>query len=71
MEGVQPRLAGLGRRLLLEPGVVLVATIRGDGTPRVNPVELWLMDGGLWMSMMCSRRRPPTWCGSRASWCTA
>src|SRR5258707_9441503 len=52
MEGLQPRLAGLGRRLLLEPGVVLVATIRGDGTPRVSPVEPWLMDGILWLSMM-------------------
>ncbi len=52
MEGLQPHLAGLGRRLLLEPGVVVVATIRGDGTPRVSPVEPWLMDGILWLSMM-------------------
>ena len=57
MEGVQPRLAGLGRRRLLEPGVVLVATIRGDGTPRVSPVEPFLMDGVLWLSMLWQSRK--------------
>jgi Pyridoxamine 5'-phosphate oxidase len=47
----QPRLAELGRRRLADPGVVLVATIRMDGTPRVSPVEplFWLND--LWLSM--------------------
>jgi Pyridoxamine 5'-phosphate oxidase len=57
MEGLQPRLAGLGRGRLLGPGVVLVATIRGDGTPRVSPVEPWLMDGILWLSMMWQSRK--------------
>jgi hypothetical protein len=32
--------------------VVLVGTIRRDGTPRISPVEPWLMDGELWLSMM-------------------
>src|SRR5215475_4196750 len=36
LERRQPALAGLGRRRLLEPGVVLIATIRGDGAPRVS-----------------------------------
>ena len=48
----QPRLAGLGRRLLIEPGVVLVATIRRDGTPRLSPVEPYVLDGDLLLSMM-------------------
>lgn len=52
MESIQPRLADLGRRRLLEPGVVLVATIRRDGTPRLSPVEPYLLDGNLWLSMM-------------------
>lgn len=52
MERSQPRLAELGRRRLLEPGVVLVATIRRDGTPRLSPVEPFVMDGDLWLSMM-------------------
>jgi hypothetical protein len=52
MENTQPRLAGLARQRLIEPGVVLVATIRRDGTPRLSPVEPFVMDGDLWLSMM-------------------
>jgi hypothetical protein len=47
LERRQPGLARVGRRRLLEPGVVSVATIRGDGTPRVSPVEPFLLDGAL------------------------
>jgi hypothetical protein len=39
IEKSQPRLGQLGRQRLIEPGVVLVATIRRDGTPRLSPVE--------------------------------
>jgi hypothetical protein len=52
LERRQPRLAAVGRKRLLEPGVVLVGTIRRDGTPRISPVEPWIMDGVLWLSMM-------------------
>jgi hypothetical protein len=52
IERCQPRLAELGRQRLLEPGVVLVVTIRRDGTPRLSPVEPVVMDGALWLSMM-------------------
>jgi Pyridoxamine 5'-phosphate oxidase len=52
LERRQPRLADLGRQRLLDPGVVLVATIRRDGTPRLSPVEPFLMDGDLWLSML-------------------
>jgi hypothetical protein len=48
----QPRLADLGRQRLLDPGVVLVATIRRDGTPRLSPVEPFVLDGTLWLSML-------------------
>ena len=51
-ESSQPRLAELGRRRLLEPGVVLVVTVRRDGTPRLSPVEPFVLDGDLWLSMM-------------------
>jgi hypothetical protein len=37
IECAQPRLAGVGRARLIEPGVVLVATIRQDGTARISP----------------------------------
>ena len=52
LERRQPGLADLGRQRLLDPGVVLVATIRRDGTPRVSPVEPLVMDGDLWLSML-------------------
>lgn len=52
VERRQPRLAELGRKRLMDPGVVLVATMRRDGTPRLSPVEPWIMDGALWLSMM-------------------
>jgi Pyridoxamine 5'-phosphate oxidase len=52
IENTQPRLAALGQRRLIEPGVVLVATIRQDGTARLSPVEPLVMDGDLWLSMM-------------------
>jgi len=57
MQRGQPRLAALGQRRLLEPGVVLVATIRADGAPRVSPVEPWVMDGTLWLSMLWQSRK--------------
>jgi hypothetical protein len=52
IEHAQPRLAGLAQQRLISPGVVLVATIRRDGTPRLSPVEPYLLDGALWLSMM-------------------
>jgi hypothetical protein len=48
----QVRLAGVGEDRLMRPGVVLVGTVRGDGTPRISPVEPWLMDDVLWLCMM-------------------
>src|SRR6266705_6800618 len=57
LERCQPGLATLGRRRLLDPGVVLVATIRGDGTPRISPVEPFVLDGTLWLSMLWHSRK--------------
>src|SRR5215475_14150412 len=51
-ERAQPRLAGLGKQRLIEPGVLLVGTIRRDGSPRLSPVEPLVMDGDLWLSMI-------------------
>lgn len=57
LERRQPRLASVGRRRLIEPGVLLVATIRRDGTPRLSPVEPFVMDGALLLSMMWGSRK--------------
>jgi hypothetical protein len=53
----QPRLAELARQRLLDPGVVLVVTIRGDGSPRLSPVEPFVLDGSLWLSMLWRSRK--------------
>lgn len=53
----QPRLAALGRRLLIERGVVLVGTTRSDGTPRISPVEPFVLDGELMLSMLWDSRK--------------
>lgn len=57
MVRAQPRLAELGERRLLARGVVLVATTRVDGTPRVSPVEPFVLDGVLWLSMLWGSRK--------------
>jgi hypothetical protein len=48
----QPRLAEVAHARLLEPGVVLVATLRQDGTPRLSPVEPFVLDGELLLAML-------------------
>src|SRR5690349_5106365 len=51
-EAAEPRLAGLAHDRLIEPGVVLVGTVRRDGSPRISPVEPFLLEGELWLSML-------------------
>jgi hypothetical protein len=51
-EAAVPRLAALGRDRLLDPGVVLVGTIRRDGSPRISPVEPFVFEGQLLLSML-------------------
>jgi hypothetical protein len=46
------RLAHMAHDRLVAPGVLLVATIRRDGTPRLSPVEPLIFDGDLHLSMM-------------------
>jgi hypothetical protein len=50
-EAQQPRFAALGREKLSGPGVVLVGTVRKDGSPRISPVEPLFWNGDLWLSM--------------------
>lgn len=53
----QPRLAELGRERLGVPGVVLVGTVRYDGTARISPVEPLFWADELWLSMMWGSRK--------------
>lgn len=57
LEHQQPRLAARARELLVDPGVLLVGTTRTDGTARISAVEPFLLDGGLWLSMMWGSRK--------------
>jgi hypothetical protein len=52
-----PRLAGVAHDRLIAPGVLLVVTIRRDGTARLSPVEPLVLDGDLWLSMMWQSRK--------------
>jgi hypothetical protein len=52
-----PRLARVAYDRLIVPGVLLVVTIRHDGTPRLSPVEPLVSGGELWLSMMWQSRK--------------
>ena len=51
-EMAAPGLARVAHDRLLAPGVVLVGTVRRDGSPRISPVEPFVLDGELWLSML-------------------
>lgn len=57
LRAAQPRLASVAHDRLVAPGVLLVATIRRDGTPRLSPVEPFVLDGDLWLSMLHGSRK--------------
>jgi general stress protein 26 len=48
----QPRLGAVLHDRLITPGVLLVVTVRRDGTPRLSPVEPFVLEGDLWLSML-------------------
>lgn len=51
VEAKQPRLAAVGLEKLRAPGVVLVGTVRRDGSPRITPVEPFFWEQELWLMM--------------------
>ena len=51
-EHAVPELAALGRERFARAGIVLVGTIRTDGTPRISPVEFYVVEGELMLGMM-------------------
>jgi hypothetical protein len=50
-------LSALVRAKLIEPGLVMVATIRSDGSPRVSPVNPHVWDGDLCLSLASMTRK--------------
>jgi hypothetical protein len=57
LEEDAPEFADTVRGRLVDPGVLLVATIRADRSPRLSPVEPLILDGDLWLSMMWRSRK--------------
>ncbi len=52
--GEAPDLAKAGEKLLEHGGVVLLGTVRKDGSPRISPVEPLFLEGELFLGMMWS-----------------
>jgi hypothetical protein len=48
----EPALGAVASDRLIRPGVLLVGTIRRDGSARISGAEPLVMDGDLWLSMM-------------------
>lgn len=47
-----PELAEAGEKLFERVGVVLIGTLRRDGSPRISPVEQLIVGGKLYLGMM-------------------
>jgi len=48
----EPALGAVAQDALIGPGVLLVGTVRRDGSPRISGAEPLVMDGELLLSMM-------------------
>ncbi len=52
-----PQIAEMARKRFAEDELVLIGTIRPDGTPRISPNECDFADGRLFVSMMWRSRK--------------
>jgi general stress protein 26 len=53
----EPRFVEVVHDRLIKAGVLLLVTVRRDGTPRLSPVEPLILEGELWLSMMWQSRK--------------
>jgi pyridoxamine 5'-phosphate oxidase-like protein len=58
-ESAAPEIAVEGRRLLYARGdaEALLATVRGDGLPRIHPINVGIVDAGLYAFLLPSAKR--------------
>lgn len=47
-----PALAALGEDIIERTGMVMLGTLRKDGSPRISPVEVIFTEGQLYLGMM-------------------
>jgi hypothetical protein len=52
-----PELADVGRELFDKTGLCMLGTIRVDGSPRVTPCEVYIVEGDLMLGMMWQSRK--------------
>jgi len=52
-----PKLAGFGEELIERHGLILLASLRRDGTPRISPVEPLIVDGELELGMIWQSKK--------------
>ena len=48
----EPKLAGIGAEAFDRTGLIVLGTIRRDGSPRISPVEHMFLEGQLLLGMM-------------------
>ena len=56
-EAAAPEMAASGRAQFEQSGVVLIGTIRKDGSPRISCVEPCILDGVFYLGMMWQSRK--------------
>jgi hypothetical protein len=52
LAAAEPVLGAIAHEKLIEPGVLLIGTVRRSGIARISGVEPLVMDDDLWLSMM-------------------
>ncbi len=56
-ESAVPELAALARSEFEEHGLVMIGTLRKDGSPRISCVDTCIVDGELYLGMMWRSRK--------------
>lgn len=49
---LEPDLATLGEEIIERTGMVMLGTLRKDGSPRISPMEVLFSEGQLYLGMM-------------------
>ena len=56
-EAAAPAMAAFGRKQIEQSGIILIGTLRRDGSPRISCVEPFFVDGILYLGMMWQSRK--------------
>lgn len=56
-EEAAPELSGLARERIERFDLILLGTTKADGSPRISPVEAYIVDGDLMLGMMWQSKK--------------